>query len=711
MESLFKLGILLRVMDMVSGPVQQIGRSIDALHKKAEALQPVFDKFRDYGKWIAGAGVAGALGLGVLVHQYGNLEEAQIGLQTTLMNAAGVVAPEYAKLNKLAEKLGTDLPGSTKDMIGMFISLRENGVQTNQILTGLGESAADLAVVLKLSFYQSAEFVAQFSHALGIADSDVLTFVDHLQRMKFASGVKSEDLAYTFKYMGGGLKMLSLQGIDAAREISVVIGMLARAGIRGETSGTGMNAAFVRMAEISSRLERGLAKKLAGPILNKYGIELEFFTSKGSFIGLRPMIAELEKLKGLTDQEKMTVLSKLFGRDAGMMAVLSELIKSGVAGYDKMSQQMYNQADLMTKIKLIMSGVNMQGETLSGTFANLVAHLGGAVTKSIALKSIMSGLNDLVGRMDAWVVLHPEAAGNIATVALALTGFLLVAGGLLLTIGVGGALITKMIVGFGLLAQAIAWLKLACVGAIPAVWGFTTALLANPITWIVIAVVAVIGALAWLYTKFEAARTAVQFFNFFLGFLLGNIWRVAEGFYLAFRHPLQFIAGLGIAIYNIITGIGPMLLQAGKSIIDTISNGVKARAPWLHNMVSGVFGTVRNLLPFSDAKEGPLSQLTLSGRRIMETMGMGITSGAPGLQRAMATALAGAALTTSIAVAPPAFSREQAATPPTANASARRDGKKFEIHIHHLELPNVSNPRDFTRQLQALVEGYDVNEG
>ena len=44
--------------------------------------------------------------------------------------------------------------------------------------------------------------------------------------------------------------------------------------------------------------------------------------------------------------------------------------------------------------------------------------------------------------------------------------------------------------------------------------------------------------------------------------------------------------------------------------------------------VKGIFQKVRNLLPFSDAKEGPLSELTLSGQRTMSTLAQGIEQGA-----------------------------------------------------------------------------------
>lgn len=711
MESLFKLGILLRVMDMVSGPVQAISKSIDGLASRAEKLQPTFDKFKDYGRWIAGAGVAGALGLGIAVTQFANLEEAQLRLRTTLMDAAGVVGPEYAKLNALAEKLGTDLPGSTKDMIQMFIALREQGVQTNRILGGTGEAAAKFAALMKLGFSESATHVAKFSESMGVVDDDMVKFMDLLQRLKYASGIEVGDLAYTFKYAGGALKLLGLQGLDSAKDFSVIVGMLAAAGIEGSTAGTNMAQAFSRMAEIGHRLDKGMVKKLVGPILDKYSIKLNFFSSTGEFLGLRPMVAELEKLKALNPQEQIITLKKLFGDEAARP--LAVLLKSGVAGYDQMLDRIRQQADMQRKITEIMGGAKMQWETLSGTIANVVAHTGAVVARVVGLIGIMKLINDLAGKLDAWILANPTTAGIIGGIVVTVTALALAAGGLLLAIGLGGTLITKMVVGFGMLSKAFLVLRMGLVALVPAVWSFTTALLANPVTWVVGAVIAVVAALAWLSKRFEGVNTAIQFFNFFLGWLLGNLAKLAT-----------------------ING-WLSLFKSGRALVSTLVDGIKSMAMGPVNAIKDIFLKVRNLLPFSDAKEGPLSRLTLSGERIMTTMGEGIAGAAPGLQRTMANALAGAALTASIAMTanpvpagaaplvsaarvdipaislprPIAAQAQPATGKPIASekSDSRAQGKQVVIQQMTVQISNVSDAKDFIKQLQAMVEGYDVD--
>jgi TP901 family phage tail tape measure protein len=80
----------------------------------------------------------------------------------------------------------------------------------------------------------------------------------------------------------------------------------------------------------------------------------------------------------------------------------------------------------------------------------------------------------------------------------------------------------------------------------------------------------------------------------------------------------------------------PSMVQGvGQAIIDTIINGIKARAGALVDTVKETFANVRNLMPFSDAKEGPFKHLTASGKAIVTTLARGVREASPQLTRAM----------------------------------------------------------------------------
>lgn len=76
--------------------------------------------------------------------------------------------------------------------------------------------------------------------------------------------------------------------------------------------------------------------------------------------------------------------------------------------------------------------------------------------------------------------------------------------------------------------------------------------------------------------------------------------------------------------------------DSGAKIIETLITGIKSKANALINEVKGVFSSVREYLPFSDAKKGPFSQLTKSGGAIMTTLASGVSRN-NSLQNAIAT--------------------------------------------------------------------------
>ncbi len=102
-----------------------------------------------------------------------------------------------------------------------------------------------------------------------------------------------------------------------------------------------------------------------------------------------------------------------------------------------------------------------------------------------------------------------------------------------------------------------------------------------------------------------------------------------------------FMTGLG-NIKNTVTGAVTWFFDSGKKIVSTFANGIRSAFSGAVDAVKGGLQKIRNLLPFSDAKEGPLSTLTLSGQRTMTTYahGLALAQDAPadameqGLQKA-----------------------------------------------------------------------------
>jgi hypothetical protein len=78
--------------------------------------------------------------------------------------------------------------------------------------------------------------------------------------------------------------------------------------------------------------------------------------------------------------------------------------------------------------------------------------------------------------------------------------------------------------------------------------------------------------------------------------------------------------------------------------VTTFSEGIAVAADAPIKALSGLLEGVRDLLPFSDAKRGPLSELTTSGASVMPTFASGIEKTADLPARAVANALSNVSL-------------------------------------------------------------------
>lgn len=463
MSNLFTIGLILTAMDKASSVIGNMcNKSMQDLNNLQMKFKEVGEKMQSLGMKSMASGMVMTGAIQKTIKEFADLEEAQTFLKTTMMDATGKATKEYEELLKIAEKLGTELPGSTKDMLEMFIGLREQGVQTKNIINGVGEAAAKFAVLMKVPFKEAAVYVAKFQETMGVSENQMVAFMDQLQRLKFAAGIEVGDLAYTFRYLGSTLKTLNIQGLEESKKLSAVIGLLATNSIEGSTAGTNFAQALMRMAEVSHKLDSKKIKELVGHILDAKGIKLEFFTEEGKFKGLEAMIVQLEKLKALSAQERIMVLKKIFGDEASR--VLTILSEQGIKGYTEMLNRMEQQADMQKKIQEIMSTTKMVWDSLSGTVKNTVAYFGGAVVKALQLNKIMNFVNNIFGKIGDWIQKHERLAGVMGAVVAVAGGALITIGGALVMLGMAAKLIGSGIAGaqafLKFIQIAIPWIRL-----------------------------------------------------------------------------------------------------------------------------------------------------------------------------------------------------------------------------------------------------------
>jgi len=90
---------------------------------------------------------------------------------------------------------------------------------------------------------------------------------------------------------------------------------------------------------------------------------------------------------------------------------------------------------------------------------------------------------------------------------------------------------------------------------------------------------------------------------------------------------VEIVKAVLTAIKTYLSATG--LWQEGKALIESFTKGIKSAANIPVQAVKDIVAKVRKYLPGSDAEEGPLSDITASGKGMMEALASGMDSGTP----------------------------------------------------------------------------------
>lgn len=157
---------------------------------------------------------------------------------------------------------------------------------------------------------------------------------------------------------------------------------------------------------------------------------------------------------------------------------------------------------------------------------------------------------------------------------------------------------------------------------------------------------------------------------------------------------------------------GLSLFESGAKLLSTFIDGIKSMAGGLVESVSGVLAKIRSFLPFSDAKEGPLSTLTLSGNRMMTTLAEGVNQGKAALVSSVGGALgeAGKQLQNADMSLPDMQTPREPDINMLANDALSPLGSALNFAVPKLELPEFESPALQIPEAPAVAAEDTVNE-
>lgn len=612
LESVFKLSLVMNMIDNLSGPMAGIASKVGADVTRLDSLSQAFGSaakagavMQEMGTQIAGAALAPVEATFETRRAIGELASLGVRDLGAVENAARSFSDQWAGTTK------ADFISAAYDIKSGIASLSDEGV---------AEFTSLAALTAKATKSTAGEMTSLFATGYGIYKS----YYDDLSDLEFgeifSAGIAESVRA--FKTSGSGMAQ-AIQTLGASattaqvplEEQLSVLGML-QATMGGSEAGTKYKA-FLRSAAKGGE-----------------ALGLSFLDANNQLLSMPEILDILRGKFGETmDAAEKMELQKAFG-DTEAVALI-DLMYSKVGDLESNILSLYDAMGQGTGVTQKMASAIQETEPeryerLRQQIHNVTESIGNSLLPTI--NDAMAKGSEVLTKAGTWIENNQELVRAIMLVVLTLGGFLAVAGTVITVVSGVGLIITRTISGFKLLKAGFLLAKGALTPLIASVWSFTAALLANPVTWIMIGIVALIAALVLLYNKCEWFRDGV---NAVLGFLKEKLLAIPGAVVQLFQSIVTGITtkitaareavSNGIkGVKEIITGAVSWFFESGKKIVTTFANGIKSAFTGAVDTVKGGLQKIRNLLPFSDAKEGPLSTLTLSGQRTMTTYAHGL---------------------------------------------------------------------------------------
>ena len=687
--SVFKLSLVMNMVDNLSGPMASIASRVGADVSKMDALGATFGSvaksgavMQEMGSQITGAVLAPVEATFETRRAIGELASLGVKDLEAVENAARSFSDQWAGTTK------ADFISAAYDIKSGIATLSDEGVAQFTELSGLTAKATKSTI---------GEMTSLFATGYGIYKG----YYDDLTDLEFGEMFSAGIARSVQQFKTDGSQMASaIQTLGASATTSNVpleeqlsiLGML-QATMSGSEAGTKYKA-FLRSAT-----KGGEALGLSFTDANNQLLSMPEILDllRGKFGETMDAAEKMELQKAFGDTEAVALIDLLYSKTDDLQGNILDMYDALGSGTG-VATEMANAINETEPERF---------ERLTQRIQNVKESIGNSLLPTV--NDLMSAGETVLTKVGSWIEQNQELVRVIMLVVLAIGGFLTIAGTVAAVVGGVGLVITKAVSAFKILKAGFGIARAALSPLIGSVWSFTAALLANPVTWVVIGIVALIAAIVLLYNKCEWFRNLVNnILNFFreklgaafetakaifsgIGNVIGSVMGAArdtvaekldnmrnayeshgggirgaaaaaiegvKGIYTAgfsFLDNLtggrltaikdKFVSGVtniasgvrerfeavktafsnGItAVKNTVTGAVSWFFESGKKVISTFANGIKSAFSGAVDAVKGGLQRIRNMLPFSDAKEGPLSTLTLSGQRTMTTYAGGL---------------------------------------------------------------------------------------
>lgn len=381
------------------------------------------------------------------------------------------------------------------------------------------------------------------------------------------------------------------------------------------------------------------AATLIGSQLKNMGVPMDQVA--GQTDGLITKGADLASMFGGTTQEAVDALSSAlkgeadpierYGISLNAAAIEAKKAELGLGG-------LTGEADRAAQAQAVMALITEQSADATGNFAREQGTAAGQAERAKA----------------QWENLQTQIGEQLLPIMTELGTFL---SGTLLPIlqehGTTIFAVAGVLVG---LAGAVLAINAAVKAWTAVQWLLNAAMTANPMTLVIIAIVALVAAFVLAYQNSETFRNIVNgVFAAVRDFIAGAVERIKGiiGWFAELPGKISawfggmkdaavrqaaglvaWLAGLPGRVLGAFGNIGGMLLGSGRALVDGFLSGIRGAWDRVTGFVRQGMQWLRNLWPFSPAKDGPFSgsgYVTHSGKALTSDFADSLHKGMPGV--------------------------------------------------------------------------------
>lgn len=223
---------------------------------------------------------------------------------------SGSTGKDLQALTDKAKEMGAKTKFSASESAEALQYMAMAGWDTKSMLSGI-DGIMSLAAADGLDLATTSDIVTDALTAFGLKASDSTHFADVLAKASSSANTNVSMLGESFKYVA---PLAGTMGYSV-EDVSVALGLMANASVKGSMAGTSLKTALSNLASPTEQMAE---------VMEKYGISIS--DTEGNALPLIDVLKQLrEKFGTLSETEQTAAASTLFGKEAmsGMLAIIN----------------------------------------------------------------------------------------------------------------------------------------------------------------------------------------------------------------------------------------------------------------------------------------------------------------------------------------------------------------------------------------------------